>query len=335
VLACGVCHTDLHIVEGELELPRLPLIPGHEVVGIVVALGPDRGAEGSPGGGRPRGGSAEADASTAGTAGDEARVGDRVGVTWLYDACWDCAYCRRGLENLCPSVTFTGLDADGGYAEYMVAPARVLLPLPPGFSDIQASPLLCAGVIGYRALRLAGLQPGERLALFGFGASAHLALQVALHWGCEVYVYTRSPEHQAMARRLGAVWAGPAEAVLGPGRPPRVARAVSFAPSGSLIPLALQALEPAGVLAINAIHLDRVPDFPYRLLWGERVLRSVANVTRADGTQFLELAAEIPLSVETEVYDLEDANQVLLRLKRREIQGAAVLRVAGMGHGEA
>jgi len=315
VSACGVCHTDLHTVEGELELPRLPLIPGHQAAGVVVAVGTP-GEQAGPPGARPS---------------PAVAVGDRVGITWLYDACWACEFCRRGLENLCPSVRFTGLHADGGYAGYVVAPVRVLVPLPAGFDEIQAAPLLCAGVIGYRSLRLTGLRPGEPLALFGFGASAHLVLQVAVHWGCPVYVYTRSAEHRQLARELGAAWAGPAEAVQGPDAPPKARGAITFAPAGALIPLALQALEPAGVLAINAIHLDGVPAFDYRLLWEERVVRSVANVTHADGVEFLRLAADMPLRVETEVYDLEEANDVLLRLKRRDVRGAAVLTVVGGG----
>lgn len=303
VTACGVCHTDLHTVEGELLLRHLPLVPGHQVVGVIEEMGPVTGL---------------------GTMEASLTVGQRVGVPWLYDACGECNYCWQGLENLCERARFTGLDEDGGYAEYMVAPAAFVYPLPEGFDDYHVAPLLCAGVIGYRSLRLAGLAPGEKLALFGFGASAHLALQVARYWGCEVFVFTRSPHHQELARQLGAAWAGRAGET-----PPDLAdRAITFAPAGDLIPHALRALRKGGTLAINAVHLDHIPEFSYDLLYGERVLGSVTNLTRQDAREFLALAAEIPLQVSVEVFSLEEANQALQALKAGRINGAAVLEVA-------
>lgn len=308
VKACGVCHTDLHTVEGELPLPHLPLIPGHQVVGIIASEGQGAGTgmeRQLPG---PEG----------------LAPGQRVGVPWLHWACGRCEFCRQGLENLCPDAKFTGLDVNGGYAEYMVAPADFVLPLPEEFSDYEVAPLLCAGIIGYRSLRVAGLVPGERLALFGFGASAHLALQVARYWGCEVLVFTRSREHQQLALTLGARWVGRA----GEEAPALADRAITFAPAGSLIPYALQAIRPGGTVAINAIHLDCIPEFSYDLLYGERALKSVTNLTREDGREFLALAAKIPIHVATEIYPLEEANQVLQSLKSGKVQGAAVLKVA-------
>lgn len=296
VSVCGVCHTDLHTVEGDLELPRLPLIPGHQVVGQIEAVG---------------------DAVA------ERRVGDRVGVGWLNWTCGDCHYCRQGLENLCPHAHFTGLQADGGYARYMVVDERFAYPIPPAFDDIHAAPLLCAGIVGYRALRLSGVQPGDRLGLYGFGASAHLAIQVARHWDCSVYVFTRSQEHREHALELGAVWAGGAE------DDPGVAldAAVSFAPAGWIIPLALGHLRPGGALAVNAIHTSPIPEMPYRLIYGERTLRSVANFTRDDAHAFLQLAAAIPIQTEVTAYPLAEANRALQRLKASRLRGAAVLVV--------
>jgi propanol-preferring alcohol dehydrogenase len=294
VRACGVCHTDLHVVEGELPARRLPLIPGHQVVGVVEQVGP-------------------------GVA--QVRPGDRLGVPWLNWACGTCAACRRGEENLCPQARFTGWDTDGGYAGYLVVAERFGVPIPPAFSDEQAAPLLCAGIIGYRSLRRADLRPGEHLGLFGFGASAHLALQVARHWGCEVSVFTRGAQHRALAEALGAAWTGAAT-----DRPPRpLDRAVIFAPAGELVPAALAHLRPGGTLAINAIHLSPIPALDYRLLYGERTVRSVANATRQDAAEFLALAGPARLRVEAECFPLADANQVLLALKRRELRGAAVL----------
>jgi propanol-preferring alcohol dehydrogenase len=296
VRLCGVCHTDLHTVEGDIHPPRLPLTPGHQVVGIVDGLG--AGVQGW-------------------------QVGQRVGVPWLYSADGTCEYCRGELENLCPNARFTGFHVDGGYAEYMLAQANYVLPLPDSLPDEQAAPLLCAGIIGYRALRLADLQPGERLGLVGFGASAHLAIQVARYWGCEVYVFTRSEEHRQHARELGAVWAGES----GDQPPKPLDRAVIFAPSGKLVAPALEALRPAGTLAINAIHMSPIPELPYHLIYGERTLRSVANATYRDGVKFLELAMKIPLRSTVNLYPLEQANQALLDLKASRLKGEAVLVV--------
>ncbi|RMF42380.1 MAG: zinc-binding alcohol dehydrogenase family protein [Anaerolineae bacterium] len=296
VHVCGVCHTDLHTVEGDIASSAYPRIPGHQVVGTVVALG--EGVQGR-------------------------HAGQRVGIPWLHEACGNCDYCRRGLENLCPQARFTGFHVDGGYAEYMLARAEFTLPLPEGIPDMQAAPLLCAGIIGYRSLRLADVAPGERVGLFGFGASAHLAIQVARHWGCEVYVFTRSEAHRAHARELGAAWVGGA----GDEAPRPLDRAVIFAPAGGLVPLALEKLRPGGTLAINAIHMSPIPEMPYRLVYGERTLRSVANATYEDGVAFLRLAAEIPVRATVQPYTFLDAPQALLDLKHSRINGEAVLQV--------
>lgn len=296
VQVCGVCHTDLHTVEGDITPPDYPITPGHQVVGRIAALG-----EGVT----------------------TWRVGQRVGLPWLYAACGECEFCRRGEENLCPQARFTGFHADGGYAEFMLADARYVLSLPEGVSDEQTAPLLCAGIIGYRSLHKADLQPGERLGLFGFGASAHLAIQVARHWGCPVYVFTRSAEHRQHALDLGAAWAGGAEDEA----PERLDRAVIFAPAGALVPLALEKLRPGGTLAINAIHMSPIPQMPYSLIYGERTLRSVANATYQDGVEFLRLAAEIPVRADTQVYRLEEARRALDDLKHSRIRGEAVLRI--------
>jgi len=299
---CGVCHTDLHVVEGDLPPHRLPLIPGHQAVGIVERHG---AAVTAP------------------------AVGARVGVAWLHRACGRCGYCRRGQENLCERAVFTGYDVDGGYARYLVAPAEFVYAIPERFAPLEAAPLLCAGIIGYRALRLAGTEPGCRLGLFGFGASAHLALQVARHWGCEVYVVTRSPNHRRLAETLGATWTG------GPqDHPPEALdAAVVFAPAGAVVVEALAQLRRGGTVAVNAIHLDQVPAFDYARLYGERTLRSVSNSTRRDGREFLTLAAAIPVRVATEVLPLREANAALARLKRGEITGAVVLDVTAEGPG--
>ncbi len=295
VEACGVCRTDLHILEGEVAA-RLPLIPGHQAAGRVSEVGP--GVEGIT-------------------------VGDRVGVGWMASACGVCRFCRSGRENLCEKATFTGRDRDGGYAERMTARAEWVFRLPEGFSAAEAAPLLCAGIIGYRSLRLSGIEPGGRLGLFGFGASAHLAIQVALHWRCEVFAFTREEHHRELARRMGAVWAGAA------GDDPGILldAAVTFAPAGELVPLALSRLDRGGALAVNAIHMSPIPAFPYETLYGERSVRSVMNSTRTDGEEFLDLAARIPVRAYTETYALEQANEALLRVKRGEVRGAAVLLV--------
>lgn len=297
VLTCGVCHTDVHIAEGELKAPRLPLIPGHQVVAEVESVGEQV---------------------------KDFAVGQRVGVPWMHTTCGVCEFCRRGQENLCEQAQFTGLQVDGGFAEFMLSNPQFVLPLPAEISDLQAAPLLCAGIIGYRALRKADLQPGERLGLFGFGASAHLAIQIARHWGCEVYVFTRSAAHRGLAETLGAAWTGSAE-----DRPPKlIDRAVSFAPSGKLIPQALEKLRRGGTLAINAVHSSSIPEMPYDFIYGERTLRSVANATRQDGEELLRLAAEIPLTANVTAYPLEDANEALLDVKNASLDGAAVLQVA-------
>ena len=298
VRMCGVCHTDLHIVEGELDLPKLPLIPGHQIVGVVNALG-----EGA----------------------SRFQIGDRVGVGWLNWTCGECDFCRRGQENLCPNARFTGLHADGGYAQYTVIDDRFAYPLPPAFADAQAAPLLCAGIIGYRSLRRSGIKPGGRLGLYGFGASAHLAIQVARHWDCEVHVFTRSPQHRRHAEELGAAWVGGS----GDAHPANLDAGVTFAPAGWIVPLALGHLRPGGALAINAIHMSPIPEMPYDLLYGERVLRSVTNFTRRDAEEFLALAAAIPVKSDVELQPLANANKVLQRLKTSEIRGAAALYLTG------
>ena len=296
VAACGVCRTDLQIAEGDLAARVLPIVPGHQVAGRLVGVGP----------------------GVSGWA-----VGDRAGVAWLGHTCGVCRYCTSGRENLCPDARFTGWDRDGGYAERIVVEAAFALPLPDRFADRDAAPLLCGGVIGYRSLRVSGIQPGGARGLYGFGASALLALQVAVHWECEVHVVTRSAEERERARSLGARWAG------APGERPPVPldAAVTFAPVGSLVVEALSALAPGGTVAINAIHLDHVPEFSYDLLWRERSLRSVANFTRADAAEFLALAAAIPVVTAVEEHPLAEANRALARLADGRVAGAAVLLV--------
>jgi propanol-preferring alcohol dehydrogenase len=293
VEACGVCRTDLHILEGDVEA-RLPIVPGHQVAGTVVACGD--GVEGI-------------------------RPGDRVGVGWLSSTCGECAFCRSGRENLCRLARFTGRDRDGGYAERMTAPAVAAYRLPQRFSALQAAPLLCAGVIGYRTLRLSGARPGGRLGLFGFGASAHLVIQVARHEGCEVFVFTREALHRELAREMGAAWVGET------GDDPGVLldAAAIFAPAGEIVPLALGRLDRGGTLAVNAIHMSPIPSFDYEKLYGERVVRSVMNFTRRDAREFLDLAARIPVRAETEVFPLEQANEALVRVAQGSVRGAAVL----------
>jgi propanol-preferring alcohol dehydrogenase len=292
--ACGVCHTDLHLVEGELPNPQLPIIPGHQIVGTVAEYG--EGVTRFP-------------------------VGARVGIPWLHQTCGYCEYCLMGMENLCLFAKFTGYTAQGGYAEYVAVPEDFAIPLPETFSDVEVAPLLCAGIVGYRSLRLSDLQPGERLGLYGYGASAHICLQVARFWKCEVHVFTRNPDHQRHALELGAAWAGQAQ-----DEPPhKLDRAIIFAPAGWIVPLALGHLRKAGTLCINAIHMSDLPPMPYALLWEERAIRSVANATRRDAEEFLPLAAQIPIRTEVQTFPLADANQVLQMVKRSEISGAAVL----------
>lgn len=294
---CGVCHTDLHTVEGELPLERLPVIPGHQVVGQVIDQGP----------GVMR-----------------FQPGDRVGLAWLFRTCGRCRFCQRGQENLCRAAEFTGLHWDGGYAEQVVADADFVYPLPPDLPGEQAAPLLCAGIIGYRALRLSGIQPGGRLGLYGFGASAHLVIQIARFWGCEVYVFTRSPGHQELARELGAVWVGRAEETP----PARLDAAIIFAPAGPLVPEALRVLERGGTLALAGIYMTPIPSFDYnKYLYYERTVRSVTASTREDGRELLELAVRIPLRPKVQLFPLNQANRALQLLKAGQIDGAAVLVV--------
>ena len=293
VRACGVCRTDLHIVEGELPSRLQNVTPGHQIVGEVV------------------------DGAT-----PEQKLGSRVGVTWLGGVDGTCPYCRRGLENLCDSPTFTGYIVNGGYAEYALARADFVFPLPPALDDLHAAPLLCAGIIGFRSLRVAGVEKGDRVGLFGFGASAHLAIAVLQSWNCQVYVSTRGASHRALATSLGAGWVGSEH-----DKPPvELDRAITFAPSGDVVLAALSSLRKGGVVAINAIHLDRMPEFDYdRLLWGERQIRSVANMTRSDARDFLELAAAIGLQPKTTSFPLDRANEALAAVKSDSIDGAAVI----------
>jgi propanol-preferring alcohol dehydrogenase len=294
ISACGVCRTDLQLVEGDVPAHRLPIVPGHQVVGRVDAVG--RSVTGW-------------------------RPGDRVGAVWLAGACGACPFCRSGRENLCLQATFTGWDRDGGYADRMTVRADFATRLPAGFSDLAAAPLLCGGVIGYRALKLTGVGSGGRLGLYGFGSSASLAIQVARHWDCEVYVASRSAADLARAEALGAVWVGRYDE-----RPPvPLDAAITFAPVGDVVIDALRAVDRGATVVINAIHLDRVPEFAYESIWWERSLRSVANVTRADAREFLELAAAIPIRPESDVFPLEAANEALQRLAEGRTRGAAVL----------
>jgi propanol-preferring alcohol dehydrogenase len=286
VRACGVCRTDLHVVEGDLPPRREHIIPGHQIVGDVVGSGA------------------------------------RVGVSWLGGTDGSCPYCRRGMENLCDAPTFTGYTVDGGYAQYAVAREDFVYPLPDALDDLQAAPLLCAGIIGYRSLRVAGVEKADRVGLFGFGASAHLALPVLHAWNCEVYVSTRGASHRKLAESLGAKWVGDEQQTP----PVALDRAITFAPSGDVVVAALSSLRKGGVVAINAIHLDRIPQFDYdRLLWGERQIRSVANMTRQDARDFLKLAAEIQLRPNVTPFPLAQANEALLAIKQDGIDGAAVI----------
>ncbi len=295
VRACGVCRTDLHTVEGDLSLPKRPLIPGHQIVGVVEATGP--GAT-------------------------RFSIGQRVGVPWLYHTCGTCTFCRQGRENLCTEARFTGLHTDGGYAEAMVVPESFAYPIPEGFSDLEAAPLLCAGIIGYRALKLSAVQPGQRLGLYGFGGSAHVTIQVARHWGCQVYVFTRSEHHRQLARELGAVWAGRAEETP----PARMHSSIIFAPAGALVPEALRVLDRGGTLALAGVTMTPIPSLDYdALLYWERTVRSVANFTRQDAQELLSIAAEIPIHSTVRPFRLEEANEALRALKHSEINGTAVL----------
>ena len=291
VAACGVCRTDLHVVDGELDEPKLPLVPGHQIVGRIAQEGERFGA------------------------------GERVGVPWLGWTCGECRFCRSGRENLCDRARFTGYTLDGGYAQLAVADERFCFPIPEGYPDLQAAPLLCAGLIGYRALRMAG--DAERLGLYGFGAAAHIVCQVARHQGRRVFAFTRKDDDEAQrfARELGAEWAGDA---LGP-PPEEIDAAIVFAPVGALVPAALRALAKGGTVVCAGIHMSDLPSMPYELLWGERSLRSVANLTRADGEEFLALAPEVPVRTRVESFPLDQAGAALERLRRGELRGAAVL----------
>ena len=297
IRACGVCHTDLHEVEGDLPLPKLPLIPGHEIAGVVEGVGSEV---------------------------VRFRVGDRVGVPWLYSTCGKCDFCRRGLENLCENARFTGYHVDGGYAQYVVVPEAFAYRLPQGFSDVEATPLLCGGVIGYRALKLSEVRPGERLGLYGFGSSAHMVIQIARHWGCEVYVFTRSEEHRRHALELGAAWVGGAKDTP----PHKLDSSIIFAPAGWIVPEALRVLRKGGTLALAGIHMTPIPEMDYdALLYHERTVRSVANSTRQDVVELLRLAETMRIRTDVQVFPLEEANHVLQLLKRAEIRGTAVLKI--------
>lgn len=297
VSVCGICRTDLHVIEGELEEPKLPLIPGHQAVGVITQLG--SGVR-------------------------ERTVGERVGIAWLQGTCGHCEFCRTGRENLCLSARFTGYKVDGGYAEYAVVPAEFAYRIPSIFADEEAAPLLCAGIIGYRALRLSGIRPGQRLGLYGFGASAHIAIQIARHWGCEVYVCSLKREHRQLASDLGAKWVGGAS-----DRPPvPLDGSIIFAPAGELVPPALRALERGGTLALAGIHMSPIPSLDYdRDVFGERVIRSVTANTKQDGLDLFREAAAIPIRPHTQQFPLTDANRALQALKAGAIQGAGVLRV--------
>lgn len=297
VSVCGVCRTDLHTVEADFPLPPAPLVPGHQVVGVVEAVG-EKVAERAE--------------------------GDRVGVAWLHSTCGRCRFCTSGRENLCPDARFTGLHADGGYAEFMTVPAAYAYEVPAGVADEQAAPLLCAGIIGYRALVRSGIRPGGRLGLYGFGASAHVAIQVARHWGCEVSVFTRAEGHKDLARRLGAAWVGEA----GETPPHPLDAGVIFAPAGDLVPPALEAVDHGGTVVLAGIHVTDIPAMTYEdHVFHEKVLTSVTAATRADGRAMMRLAAEAGVETEVETFPLAEANRVLQMVKNSEIGGAAVLRV--------
>jgi propanol-preferring alcohol dehydrogenase len=296
VHACGVCRTDLHVVDGELERPLLPLIPGHEIVGTVVKRG--EGAR-------------------------RFSEGDRVGVPWLGETCGTCRYCRSGMENLCDNARFTGYTLNGGYAEYTAADERYCFAVPERYDDAEAAPLMCAGLIGYRSLVMAG--DGLKLGMYGFGAAAHLLIQIAVHQGRTVFAFTRpgDSEGQDFARNLGAVWAGGSTTAP----PEELDAAIIFAPVGSLVPEALRAVRKGGVVVCAGIYMSDIPSFPYSLLWEERTVRSVANLTRSDGDEFMEIVSRIPVRIETQEYRLEQANEALDDLRGGRVQGAAVLRV--------
>jgi propanol-preferring alcohol dehydrogenase len=297
ISACGVCHTELDEIEGRIQ-PKLPIVLGHEIVGKVKSLG---------------------------SGATKFKVGDRVGISWIHSACGKCHFCKEGNENLCSEFQGTGCHASGGYAEYTVVSEDFAYLIPDRFTDSQAAPLLCAGAIGFRDLRLSGIKPGQSLGLFGFGASAHIVIQVAKYWGCEIYVFTRSEEHRNLAKKLGAAWTGRAE----DDPPQRLKCAIDFTPVGETVPNALRVLEKGGRLVIAVIRKrSPIPPLDYaQLLWDEKEIKSVANITRKDAQDFLPLAAEIPIIPEVREFELEEANEALILLKQGKIQGAAVLRI--------
>jgi alcohol dehydrogenase, propanol-preferring len=301
VNVCGVCRTDLHVIEGELSRQVLPIIPGHQVIGRVEQAG-----EGVA----------------------RLKIGDRVGIPWLHQTDGVCEYCREGKENLCENATFTGWLVDGGYAEYIVAQADFVYPIPEAFSDEEAAPLLCAGIIGFRSLRLSGVNgpsPGKRLGIYGFGAAAHIAIQVARHWGVDVYAFTRDARHRQFALDLGAAWAGGSDDAPSV----KLDSVIIFAPAGELVISALKVLKKGGCVALGGIHMSQIPPMAYQLLYDERVVRSVANNTRQDGSDFLRVAAEIPIKPQTQIFDLAEANAALNALKHDAVRGAAVIRISG------
>jgi len=297
VHACGICHTDLHQVEGELPMHRSPVVPGHQVVGTVNKTG-----EGV----------------------SKIKIGDRVGMAWLHDTCGKCSHCLDGRENLCSQARFTGYDVDGGYAEYTTVHEDFAYPIPQGFPDLSAAPLLCAGIIGYRSLRLSNIKKGGVLGLYGFGASAHVAIQVAKYWNCRIFVFSRGQGHRELGLKLGAEWAG----TIDEDPPAKIQSSIIFAPAGSIVPRAMEHLDKGGTLATAGIYMTPIPEIEYNTqLYHEKVMRSVANSTRRDGMELLELAAKIPIKTEVLVYPLEKAQQALLDLKEGRINGAAVLRL--------
>ena len=298
---CGVCRTDLHVVEGELTPRKSPVIPGHQVVGTVERLGEKLGEK----------------------SGAPMALGARVGVAWLHHTDGTCQFCRAGAENLCDDPAFTGYTVDGGYAEYVVAPQDFVYAIPEQFPDAQAAPLLCAGIIGFRSLRLSGIQPGGKLGFYGFGAAAHVAIQVARYWDVDVYAATRDTRHQKLALELGAKWAGGTLA----SPPEKLDAAIVFAPAGEIVPVALAALRKGGTLILGGIHMSPIPSFDYDLLYQERVIRSVANNTREDGRDFLRVAAEIPIRTRVQIFPLREANRALNALKNDAIPGSAVLQI--------
>jgi propanol-preferring alcohol dehydrogenase len=297
VRTCGICHTDLHTVEGEIPLTKMPIIPGHQVVGNVEKLGPGAG---------------------------RFKIGDRVGIPWLHRTCGRCTDCLTDHENLCNEAQFTGYHVNGGYAEYMVVPEPFAYTIPDEYDDYQGAPLLCAGIVGYRAIRISGLKPEDKLGLYGFGASAHIVIQIAKHWGCHVCVFSRSDAHRKLAERLGARWTGTAEQ-----SPPFLLdRAILFAPAGRLVPNALKSLRKGGTLAIAAIYLDKIPEMDYTVhLYGERTIRSVTASTRKDAEELLSLAPRIPIRTQIQTFSLQDANRALQLLKTGKINGAGVLEI--------